>query len=128
MAHIRYADFFTYIFIENSDKDELECILKFLKEIILDENYSLQGISWVLHNVKSYGKGCYLRNNLINAKLYRGVKGIIKTLLDDVILSFKVLFKKNKCKMKKFLTIYKGIFAYIFRIYDTKEVKNRFKI
>ena len=69
-----------------------------------------------------------IRNNLINAKLYRGVKGIIKTLLDDVILSFKVLFKKNKCKMKKFLTIYKGIFAYIFRIYDTKEVKNRFKI
>ena len=66
MAHIRYADFFTYIFIENSDKDELECILKFLKEIILDENYSLQGISWILHNVKSYGKGCYLRNNLIN--------------------------------------------------------------
>lgn len=65
-AHIRYADFFTYIFIENSDKDELECILKFLKEIILDENYSLQGISWVLHNVKLYGKGCYLRNNLIN--------------------------------------------------------------
>lgn len=69
-----------------------------------------------------------IRNNLINAKLYRGKKGVIKTLLEDVILSFKVLFKKNKCKTKKFFTIYKGIFAYIFRIYDTKEVKNRFKI
>lgn len=69
-----------------------------------------------------------IRNNLINAKLYRGAKGIIKTLLDDIILSFKVLFKKNKYKMKKFLIIYKGIFAYIFRVYDTKEVKNRFRI
>lgn len=69
-----------------------------------------------------------IRNNLINAKLYRGAKGIIKTLLEDIILSFKVLFTKNKCKTKKFKTIYKGILAYLFKIYDVKEVKNRFKI
>ncbi len=64
-AHIRYADFFINIFIDNCSKEELEYILKFLRKVIVDENYSLQGISWVLHNIEWYGQGYYIRNNLI---------------------------------------------------------------
>ena len=67
-AHIRYADFFTSIFIDNCSKEELEYILKFLRKVIVDESYSLQGISWVLHNIEWYGQGYYIRNNLIKDK------------------------------------------------------------
>lgn len=69
-----------------------------------------------------------IRNNLINARLYRGIKGVVKTLLEDVILSCKILYKNNKFKGMKFITIYKGIFAYIFKMYDNKNIKNRFKL
>lgn len=64
-AHIRYADFFTSIFIDNCSKEELEYILRFLRKVVVDENYSLQGISWVLHNIEWCGQGYYIRNNLI---------------------------------------------------------------
>lgn len=67
-AHIRYADFFTSIFIDNCSKEELECILRFLRKVVVDENYSLQGISWILHNIEWYGQGYYIRNNLLKDK------------------------------------------------------------
>ena len=67
-AHIRYADFFTSIFIDNCSKEELECILSFLRKVVVDENYSLQGISWVLHNIEGHGQGYYIKNNLIKDK------------------------------------------------------------
>ena len=64
-AHIRYADFFIQVFINNCNKEELGIILNFLRSLIIDENYSLQGISWVLNSLGFEGKSYYITNNLI---------------------------------------------------------------
>lgn len=69
-----------------------------------------------------------IRNNLINAKLYGGKKGVLKSYIKYLINSIMILFSNSKHKGKKVLIIHKGILAYFFRRYNYKEVKNRFYI
>lgn len=72
---------------------------------------------------------CYMiRNNLINAKLYGGQKGVLKSYIKYLIDSIMILFSKSKHKCKKVIVIHKGIIAYFLKKYNYKEVKNRFFI
>ncbi|MFR5193373.1 MAG: glycosyltransferase family 2 protein [Lachnospiraceae bacterium] len=68
----------------------------------------------------------YVRNYLINVKLYYyGYLGALaKTLHFDLII-LQILFGKSKFKCKKIGILFKGIFAFWFKRYDTNSVKNR---
>lgn len=68
-----------------------------------------------------------IRNNLINTKEYKGTKEMITLLIQDM-KSIILVAIKGKYKMKKIMTILKGIFAFLFKRYDVKAFKNRFII
>lgn len=70
-----------------------------------------------------------IRNNLINQKTYYGKKKFFIFLFSKQLESIKILFDlKCKNKFLKFITIHKGICAYIFRRYNYKAFKNRMDI
>lgn len=70
-----------------------------------------------------------VRNNLINQYTYYGFKKMMIFLIKKQIESFKILFSiKAKNKIKKFITIHKGIIAFILKKYDYKAFKNRLDI
>ena len=67
-----------------------------------------------------------IRNNLINQKTYYGKKKFFIFLFSKQLESIKILFDlKCKNKFLKFITIHKGICAYIF---NYKAFKNRMDI
>ena len=68
-----------------------------------------------------------IRNNLINTKEYKGTKEMITLLIQDM-KSIILVAIKGKYKMKKIMTILKGIFAFLFKRYDVKAFKTRFII
>ncbi len=68
-----------------------------------------------------------IRNNLINTKEYKGTKEMITLLIQDM-KSIILVAIKGKYRMKKIMTILKGIFAFLFKRYDVKAFKNRFII
>lgn len=65
------------------------------------------------------------RNNLINAKLYRGKKGVLKRYIKYLAETYRIVFSKSRYKTKKILVMHKGILAYFFKRYDYKSIKNR---
>lgn len=64
-AHIRYAIIFLNSFINNSDKEDLDILVCYLRDILEDTRYPLQGIYWLLDSIDSWDKGDYIRKNLI---------------------------------------------------------------
>lgn len=70
-----------------------------------------------------------IRNNLINMKEYYGKKLCLRFMLKKQLESFNILFSK-KCnnRFKKFIVVHKGILAFLFKKYDYKSFKNRFKL
>lgn len=68
-----------------------------------------------------------IRNSLINAKEYNGNKAVIKLLLKDLQLVITLLVK-GKHRTKKISIVLKGIFAFLFKNYDSKAFKNRFEL
>ncbi len=70
----------------------------------------------------------YIRNYLINLRLYYGFFGMLAKLGHFWLMMLQVLVKPGcKYRFKKFGVLFKGTSAYIFRRYDYKEVKNRLK-
>lgn len=70
-----------------------------------------------------------VRNNLINQNTYYGLQKMLIFLIKKQLESFEILFSlKSKNRIKKFLTIHKGIFAYLLRKYDYKAFKNRLDV
>lgn len=70
----------------------------------------------------------YVRNYLINLKLYFGVIFAIGKILHFDLMILRILFGKSKYKGKKTGVIFRGIFAFIFGTYNRKAVKSRFTI
>lgn len=70
----------------------------------------------------------YVRNYLINLRLYFGFWAPIAKTLHFILMILQVLFGKSKYKGKKISIILRGICAYWFRRYDTKLIKNRLDI
>ena len=67
-----------------------------------------------------------IRNNLINYFVYFGKKKMLKYLINNQLISIKLLFNiKCKYRVKKFFIIHKGILSFIFGQYDKKAFKNR---
>ena len=67
-----------------------------------------------------------VRNLFINEKEYRDMYHLIKHLITNEGKAILCLFKRNvKYRLKKFLVINKGIFAFLFKRYDYKAFKNR---
>jgi GT2 family glycosyltransferase len=67
-----------------------------------------------------------IRNNLINKKNYYGFFKMFIFLIRNQMESFRVLFsRKCKNRIKKFMTIHKGISSFVFKKYDYKAFKNR---
>lgn len=90
------------------------------KQLSLKEENNLNRINFHYYMV---------RNNLINQKVYYGKMKMYKFLLRKQIESFKILFSiKTNNKIKKFLTIHRGILAFIFKKYDYKAFNNRLNI
>lgn len=70
-----------------------------------------------------------IRNTLINTNEYYGKKKLIKQILIDFKEILRILFKSNcKFRFKKIKIIIKGINAFVFKMYDYKQFKNRFDI
>ena len=65
------------------------------------------------------------RNEFINKKLYGGIAKTVWWYLGRLRETFKILFSKEKFKIKKICAIHKGILAGLFRVYNVKAVKNR---
>ena len=66
------------------------------------------------------------RNNLLNDNEYKGKWQVFKSIILKEKEAILCLCKRNvKYRLKKFLTINKGIFAFLFRGYDYKAFKNR---
>lgn len=70
----------------------------------------------------------YVRNYLINLRLYFGFWAPIAKTLHFMLMMLQVLFGKSKYKGKKIGVLWKGIFAYWFRRYDTRLIRNRLDI
>lgn len=70
----------------------------------------------------------YVRNYLINLKLYFGVIFAIGKILHFDLMILQILFGKSKYKGKKTGVLFRGIFAFIFGTYNRKAVKSRFTI
>lgn len=70
----------------------------------------------------------YVRNYLINLRLYFGVLAPFAKTAHFLLMMLQILLGKSKLKGKKIAVLWKGIFAYWFRRYDTKMVKNRLDI
>lgn len=68
------------------------------------------------------------RNNLINAKLYGGKIGVLKTFLRYQIMILKIITSKTSFKLKKIHMINKGCFVYFFKLYNYKQIEQRFRI
>lgn len=67
-----------------------------------------------------------IRNNLINAKEYKGKKRVLQILLNNFKNLIIIPFKKGcKYKMLKIKVIFKGIISFVFRRYDYKDFRNR---
>lgn len=64
-AHIRYSIIFLNSFINNSGKEDLDILICYLREILEDMRYPLQGIYWILDSIDSWNKGWYIRKNLL---------------------------------------------------------------
>lgn len=70
----------------------------------------------------------YIRNYLINLKLYYGFCAMMAKLGHFWMMMLLALVKPGcKYRFKKFGVLFKGTSAFIFRRYDYKEVKNRLK-
>ena len=69
-----------------------------------------------------------VRNNYINTKEYSSSKELIKYVLRNVIMIFKIIFSNSKYKLKKVQVINRGLFAAIFKRYDYKSFTNRFVV
>lgn len=70
-----------------------------------------------------------IRNNLINKRAYYGIKECFRFLIYKQIESLKILFNFNvKYKFKKFITIYKGIFTFLFKKYDYMAFRDRLNL
>ena len=68
----------------------------------------------------------YIRNYLINLKLYYGFLAAMAKLAHFWLMMFQALFMpKCKFRFKKIAVLFKGTGAFIFRRYDYKEVKHR---
>lgn len=96
--------------------------------IAIHKRKNAKVLNIIEENEKSRIKMHYymIRNNLINAKEYKGRKRTISILLSNIKNIFVIPFKKNcKYKFLKIKTILKGISAYMFKRYDYKEFKNR---
>lgn len=99
------------------------------KSLVLHKRENGQSLSIVNEDNKERIKVYYYytRNYLINVKLYYyGYLGAFAKTLHFNLLMLKILFGKSKYKWKKIRTLFKGIFAFWFRQYDSKKIKNRF--
>lgn len=68
----------------------------------------------------------YTRNYLINLKLYYyGYLGALAKTLHFIFIMLQILFGKSKYKIQKIRVLFKGIFAFWFKQYDTRAIKNR---
>ena len=72
-AHIRYSIIFLNSFINNSDKEDLDILICYLRDILEDTKYPLQGIYWLLDSIDSWNKGYYIRKNLIEEEKVIGI-------------------------------------------------------
>ncbi len=70
----------------------------------------------------------YVRNYLINLRLYFGFCAVVAKTLHFMLLQLQILFGKSPYKGKKIKVLWKGIFAYWFKRYDTKLIRNRLDI
>lgn len=69
------------------------------------------------------------RNTLINMANYEGKKRCMKTIMYNILITLKLMFKpKVKYKFLKIKTILKGTFDYILKKYDYRAFKNRLNI
>lgn len=66
------------------------------------------------------------RNSLVCTKNYYSRKTHIKTILFNLTISFKALFKSKDHKWLRFKTVQAGIFEYLFGKYNKKAFDNRF--
>lgn len=70
-----------------------------------------------------------IRNTLINKKTYFGRKNCFKYFLGKQVQSLIILFNpKSKYRWIKFYTIHKGLYAYLFKIFDYRAFKNRLNL
>lgn len=68
----------------------------------------------------------YIRNYLINLRLYYGFMAVLVKTMHFVLMIFQALvMPKCKFRGKKIRVLLKGIYAFWFRRYDHKEVKHR---
>lgn len=67
----------------------------------------------------------YVRNYLINLKLYYGLWASLGKIVHFKLIMLSILFSKSKYKWKKIITLAKGICEFVFGLHDTKAVKNR---
>lgn len=100
------------------------------KSIAIHKRKNAKHTTLLLENDKNRIPMYYymIRNNLINAKLYRGRKGVLKTYIKYLNDTLVILFSKSRYKLKKIIIIHKGIITYFFKKYNYKEIKNRFKV
>ena len=66
-----------------------------------------------------------IRNSLINARAYKGIKGIFVLTAKYLIWMCQIVFHKNQFKLLKLKIILKGYFAYFFKRYDKRAFDNR---
>lgn len=68
----------------------------------------------------------YIRNYLINLKLYYGFFAVVAKMLHFLMMVFQALFMPNcKFRLRKVKILFKGVGAFLFRRYDYREVKHR---
>lgn len=100
------------------------------KSKVLHKRENGQSLSIIKENNKSRIQVYYYytRNYLINLWLYYyGYFGALAKTLHFNLIMLQILFGKSKYKGKKIAVLFQGIFAFWFRRYDTKAVKQRMK-
>lgn len=71
----------------------------------------------------------YVRNYLTNVRLYYyGYLGALAKTLHFNLIMLQIMFGKSRYKWKKICVLFKGIFAFWFRRYNTDEVRNRLNL
>lgn len=104
-AHIRYSIIFLNSFINNSDKEDLDILVCYLRDILDDNRYPLQGIYWLLDSIDSWNKGYYIRKNLIEQEKLIGIvekyfNVTSKKDIGDVLFILDILERYNKDILK----------------------------
>lgn len=97
------------------------------KSIVIHKRKISKSLTIIEENDKNRIKFFYymIRNNYINTYMYGTKFNLIKYIVRNFLLYFKILFSSTNLKIEKMKSVRKGIFDGIFKNCDYNELKNR---